>query len=462
MTDSASPDKEHNLETTIGNRIAAFTYLMAQPILSQTFEYPLEEDAFNIYSSPLGQKLAALTLSNLPLSADGKALPKEVVASEAKETAVMLEAILSKPVDLDILLTGLSDRSQALIKENYRKCREGGLRLEQMLESFRVFLENVAREVRITTNTAFSLSDQDRMMIMLYLQMGWFLGVVVTSTVSCGGEGKSRLQSYQRVEYEAVVEYVMGHYAWGGDRNKAAKLLRDNLGPELDRERRRKGQKIPGSRYRGTGLRNEYEPQNDEFEEITIGLYKGLLWTTNRNLVNILPDVPTGKLRNSLKLVGMHNLINAIRKANKQLGIKVPPDLNEWSAEGKTEDEIQKRVNQDLEALSPKEVPDFEVRGDEESTSKLKLASDKETCKQYFEDEAEGNRQALIKEEINLYKEMAKLTSRLKLVANLWDEDDTTIAVRLEEAFGKPVKPGAVRAQRTRVLNRIRDVITEK
>ncbi len=224
MTDSASPDKEHNLETTTGNRIAAFTYLMDQPILSQTFEYPLEEDAFNIYSSPLGQKLAALTLSNLPLSADGKAMPEEVVASEAKKMADELGTMLSEPFDLDTQLTGLSDRT----KENYRKAQEGGLTLEQMLDSFRIFLENVAGEVRITTNATPSLSPQDSMMIMIYLQMGWFIGVVTVTMVGYGSEDRLRLEGYQRPVIDALVELARARYKWGGNREKPLATLWDS------------------------------------------------------------------------------------------------------------------------------------------------------------------------------------------------------------------------------------------
>jgi len=452
MTESEATNEEQAVEATIENWFGAFAYMAEKSILAQTFERPLELGAFLIWGSPLGQQLASLTLSHLPFSANGEPVPRQLVAVVAKEAADELRTELSTPIDLDAIFARLPEERQAHHKANWRQAQEAGLAPELMLEGFRLFLDNLASEVDVTASDMPYVSSLERMIILLYLMLGWHLASMLVMVTSYGDDDRSRLQGFQRPEYAALVEYVMACYGWGGNRNKALELVRDSLDPELDSERRRKGLRIPGARY--GGIESWIEPHNDEPQLMIIGLFEGLEWAANRGLVHILADVPTGKLRNSLKMAATHNLIDGIREANRQLGIGVLPD---WLQKGKSQDEIR-ILKQML-----KEVPDYEIRTpDAEPSSVLGMAADKEGLRSWAEDEREREREAFVAETVAQLVDHANLTPRLRLVAKLFDKPDTVIAAKLGEAFGKPVKPGAVRVLRHKLLVKLKETAAQK
>jgi len=121
----------------------------------------------------------------------------------------------------------------------------------------------------------------------------------------------------------------------------------------------------------------------------------GLESATRRNLINILPSVRSGELSNAIVKEVRNYSDRQIREARGGLGIRIIP---KWLRKGMSKKEIEeyKKV--------PKEVPDYEVQVGEDLISITELASNKEAFKHWFEDKAEENRKALIKEKINLYK----------------------------------------------------------
>jgi DNA-directed RNA polymerase specialized sigma24 family protein len=427
----------------VENRVGAFFYKATQLILSQPFKYPLESDAFRIWDSPLGQQLVSLVLSDLPLSADGKAVPKEVVAIVAKEAAEKLKTELSKPIDPDTVFTLLSPEMQEY-------CKGEGL-LEQMLEGFRLFLDAVASQLHVPASDVPPVSLQERSMVMSYLVIGFFVMSVTAVGASYGGEERSRIQALQQPEYEALVEHVTARYGWGGDTNKAVELLRNGLGPELERKRRRKGLRIPGARYKGA--ESWSEPHNDEIAAMIVGLYEGLSWAANRGLLHILPDVPTGKLRNSLKLAAMHNLIDEIRKHNKQLGIGILPD---WLQKGVTSDEIE------IQTQTPKEVLDHEILTPEgELSSLLEKVADEAGFRDWADKEAEEERCADFWGKIEPLLEQLTPRQRLVFLSFRDGKRDEEIAVELKERFGKKVGVTQVRKLRHEARKQLKR-ITQK
>ncbi|MCI2425822.1 hypothetical protein LM597_00095, partial [Candidatus Acetothermia bacterium] len=430
-------------EATVENRIGAFSYKAMELILNQPFEHPLEPSVFRIWDSPLRQQFASLTLSCLPLSDDGKAVPKEVVAVAAEEIAKELKTVLSKPIDLDIVFAALSPERQEYWKGKRQRVEEAGLTVEQIfeqtLEGFQLFLDDVTSLPYITISDVPPLSLQEQIMATLYLTIGYLHATVLVIAVSYDDEGRSRLQSLQQPEYEALVEHVTAHYGWGGDTNKAVELLRNGLGPELESGRRRRGLKIPGARYKGA--ESWSEPHNDEIQVMLIGLYEGLEWARKQGLVHIFPLVLTGKLRNSLKLAAMRNLIDEIRKHNRQLGIGILPD---WLQKGVTSDEIE------VQTQTPKEALDYEILTPEgELSSLLEKAADDAGFRDWADKEAEEERRAVLWGKIEPLLE--QLTPRQRLVFLLSFRDkkaDEEIAIELEKCFGKRVGVTQVRKLR--------------
>ncbi|GAI83294.1 unnamed protein product, partial [marine sediment metagenome] len=265
-----------------------------------------------------------------------------------------------------------------------------------MLEGFYRFLDNIANEAQVATND-MHLSSQEKKIIFFYLVLGWNLSNMLIIVVSSSDEDRSGLLSYKPLEYKAVLENVLWQYGWGGDRNKAFSIIRNALLPKLNSILRRL--RIPGSRYEGPDSWDE--PHNEERQLLQIGLLNALELATGQNLITILPDVRKGELSNTMVKVVRNYSDRQKREAEKVIGIGIIP---KWRRKGMSKNEIEEYKK------LPKEVPDYEVQVGEDLISTTKLASDKETFKQYFTDEAEENRKAHIKEKINLYKEKANLT----------------------------------------------------
>ncbi len=134
----------------------------------------------------------------------------------------------------------------------------------------------------------------------------------------------------------------------------------------------------------------------------------------------------------------------------------------DWLPEGKTEEEVGKQVDKDLLGLAGREVLDYEIETEGESISTLQQAADREAFGQWRETKVEDERKALITERLHGLVQKAKLTPRLQLVAKLYDKPNNEIALALSKVFAKKVKPGAIRALRHDLLQKLREAASQK
>ncbi len=241
-----------------------------------------------------------------------------------------------------------------------------------------------------------------------------------------------------------------------GDSDKAFEILRDAF-RSLEMLLRKHRWAVPGARF--SELENWNEPHNEEFQLLQIGLFGGIQTLREKSLLEMLPQGATGRLRNYLIEAAKNKVFEGIRAQNRRLGIKVPPD---WSAEGKTEDEIRKQVDEYLHELAGGEFLDYEMETKDGSISTLEQASDKQAFREWAELHTEEEATALRVAKIQELSQEVKLTPRLRLVAQLYDKPNGVIAARLERKFGKPFTVGAVRALKHDLLVKLREVAKKK
>jgi hypothetical protein len=227
-----------------------------------------------------------------------------------------------------------------------------------------------------------------------------------------------------------VVEMAEAGQGWGGDENKAVELAIDGLGPELERRMYQHPLFIPGPKFVDKDTMRE--PHNDERQHLAIGLYKGLKSIEKKPLTETIERAPDGYVSNYLARAAKNELTSAIRATNSQLGVE--PGL----------------------FPSGREVLEQPVGLSEPGRSLLDVASDQQGFEQWRAQEEKETRRAYAKEKVSELASKVQLTRRQRLVVQLWDKDDTEVAGALGKAFGKPVRPGAVRALRHDVLVKLR------
>ena len=289
---------------------------------------------------------------------------------------------------------------------------------------------------------------------------------VWTTQLHAGIEPTDEVKNGIVPEYEAVVldrEYI---YGLANEPDKAFEVLSNALGHFLEIMLRRKGWAVPGARFADSGEAPDREqgdtwnmPHNEEMQLMQIGLLKGLNWAAMQELSGLKKKAKTGELRRALTKASRNELLREIRRQNRRLGIVL---MKEPYPEGKTEDKIREQITQANASRASKEIPDYDVEGEEETnTSMLGMASDSQSFEKWkgeqSEDESqEDERQELITQRIMELAGKARLTPRQKLVARLYNLPDEDIANALQREFGKPVKPGAVRKLRHDLVKKLR------
>lgn len=256
-------------------------------------------------------------------------------------------------------------------------------------------------------------------------------------------------------ENKAVVEDREAICGWGGDSNTAFERLTSALRFDLEIRLRVHGWAVPGSRF--SGLDTWDNPRNEEIHMLQVGLFNGMKSVSKQSLPKVLIKGATGQLRNYFIKAAKNRLFQEIRSQNRRLGINVPPD---WSCEGKTEDEIRKGVDRDIDVLSGREVLNYDIETADGSISTLQQAGDKQAFEEWQETEAQ--RKALITEKVQQLISRAKLTPRLRLVASLYDKPNEVIATSLEEKFHKPFTVEAVRALKHDLLVKLKEASEKK
>jgi len=323
------------------------------------------------------------------------------------------------------------------------------------------FWQEVLDSLKAAANEALTTSLNSAIVELTPVDEGskmyaWYIDKSIKELSTSDTNAEARLRSMLSPENKAAVEDRKAIRGWGGDRNKAFEILDGALKPKLETALKVKGWHIPGARYEG---RDTWEkPSNDEPQLLQMGEFNGLEWARKQDLSELLSKGATSELRNTLIKIATNTLFGGIRIQNRRLGIKVPPD---WSSEGKTEDEIREQVDQDIQALSRLEVPDYEIQTEDGRVSTLEQAADKQAFREWAELQVE-EAAALKAEKIQELSQKVKLTPRLRLVAQLYDKPNKLIAGKLERQFGKPFTVGAVRALKHDLLVKFKEVSKKK
>lgn len=277
------------------------------------------------------------------------------------------------------------------------------------------------------------------------------------------------LQGFLRLRYDdffgypetfSLAEYVQAQFDCDCDLDWAMEILLSVLGPSLERTLLHRRWGIPGSRMvedekeKGpNGSDSIMRPHNDELQEMSIGLFEGLEYAATHEVTDFIEQPQ--KVGPTLVRCAKNRLVDEIRKANRRLGIKVP---RKASSQGESEDEVMKRVSEEIEGLRGREVLDREIETDEGDITLLERAGDSRALRDYWEEEGEAARQAFKQELAEALMDKAKLTPRQRVMAKLFDQPDEEVASSLREAFGKPVTCGAVRKLRHDTLEKLRSV----
>lgn len=290
---------------------------------------------------------------------------------------------------------------------------------------------------------------------------------VWTTQLHAGIDPMDEVRSGIVPEYEAVVLDREHIYGLTNAPDKAFELLSNGLGHFLERILKRQGWAVPGARFTDSGEAPDREqgdtwnmPHNEETQLMQIGLLKGLNWAAMQELSGLKKKAKTGELRRALTKASRNELLREIRCQNRRLGSVL---MKEPYPEGKTEDKIREQIAQANASRASKEIPDYDVEGEEETnTSMLGMASDSQSFEKWkveqSEDESqEDERQELITQRIMELAGKARLTPRQKLMARLYNLPDEDIANALQKEFGKPVKPGAVRKLRHDLVKKLRE-----
>ncbi len=292
-------------------------------------------------------------------------------------------------------------------------------------------------------------------------------GGVWTTQLHSGIEPTEKVRNGIVPEYEAVVlnrEYI---YGLANEPDKAFELLSNALGRFLGGIYSKKKWAVPGARFidSGEALGSAQDdtwntPHNEEMQLMQIGLWKGLNWAAKQELSGLKKKAETGELKQAFTKASRNELFQEIRRQNSRLGI-VP--MKEPSPEGKTEDEIREQIDKVNASRAPKEIPDYDVEGEEEtSASTLGMASDSQSFEKWKDEQSEDERQGLVTQLIMELAGEAKLTPRQKLVARSYNMPDKDIANALQRKFGRPVSQGAVRKLKHDLVKKLREADSKK
>ncbi len=292
-------------------------------------------------------------------------------------------------------------------------------------------------------------------------------GAVWNNQLQAGIASKDEVGNGIAPEYEAVVldrEYI---YGLANEPDQAFEVLSNGLGHFLEIMLRRKGWAVPGARFAGSDAASDKAqsdtwntPQNEEIQLMQIGLMEGLNWAAKQELSGLKKKAETGELRRALTKASRNKLFEEIRSQNQLFHI-VP--MKEPDPEGKTEDEIREQIVQANASRTSKEILDFDIKGEEEtSASWLGMEGDRQGFEKWKDEQSEDEKQELVAQHLMKLVGKVKLTPRQDLMARLFNMPDEEIADALQEEFGKPVKPGAIRKLRYDLVKKLREADSQK
>lgn len=279
-------------------------------------------------------------------------------------------------------------------------------------------------------------------------QLAWQIGLQLRHTLMTHPErARAILAAVQNSpEAHALTEQYNADYGWGGNCNRVIIILYDLTGP-----------RAAGFPAKRQPAMQDIHKDQDEVE--LIGLLEGVQdYTRKKTAAEALAGAIGGVFIPYLRGARRHQRASYVRDENKARGIKVPP---RWPQEGLTEDEIRKRIDADLEGLTGKVVPDYPVESQEGlPSSVLEQAEDHESMSRYEAEVREEERQAVLREKVNeLCMKAGRLTLRQQFVIKNYNKDDDELALLLGEEFVKPFSPGAVRALKHDVVEKLRKAV---